>query len=277
MDTGWGVFCILPMIGSGVLYYNYLIYIKNGDFSALALTGIFVILMMATVFYVFNYVLQQLHEKYQVLEQKRILDLQNKAQLDQFERHREVAEKTNRRWHDLRHSIQQLIDFLEDGNTEMAISYLKEQRGVDILQKEVYCFHSGVNSILCLWAERSRKVGIQFDVKADIPESLRIEPMELSALFSNAIENAYEACMRISEDADKFIKIETNYNGKRLAIAITNSCLKEIPFEAGFPVSVKKSGGIGTKSMVYTAERFSGTTYFEAKDGIFTARFILNV
>lgn len=277
MDTGWGVFCILPAIGSGILYYQYLMYSRNGDFSSVALTCIFDILMMATVFFVFNYVLQQLHEKYLVQEQRRILDMQNKAQLDQFEQQREAAEKSNRRWHDLRHSIQQLIEFIETGNTELALSYLKEQQGMDSLPKEVYCLHAGVNSILCLWAARSRKAGIQFDVKADIPDSLGIEPMELTAVFANAIENAFEACMRISEEHHRFIKIEANYNGRRLAIAITNSCLQEISFEDGFPVSTKKSGGIGTKSIAYTVKRFSGTTYFEAQDGVFTARFILNV
>jgi hypothetical protein len=72
--------------------------------------GFLVLLMMAVVFFVFNYVLNQLHDKYLLQGQQRILALQNKAQLEQFERQREAAELSNRRWHDLRHNTRQLIE-----------------------------------------------------------------------------------------------------------------------------------------------------------------------
>jgi hypothetical protein len=40
---------------------------------------------------------------------------------------------------------------------------------------------------------------------------------------------------------------------------------------------MKKGGGIGTRSIAYTVERFAGTKFFEAKDGVFIARFVLNI
>jgi hypothetical protein len=203
--------------------------------------------------------------------------MQNKAQWDQFEQQREAAEKSNRRWHDLRHNTQELIELLEAGNTPMALTYLKEQRGMNQIPCEVYCMHAAVNSMLRLWAERSRKEGITVEIRADVPEKLEIEPMELSALFANAFENAYEACLRLSDNVPKYIQVDANYNGKRLAIGFTNSCLKDIPFEKDMPLSLKKGGGIGTRSISYTVERFSGTKYFEAKDGVFVARFILKI
>ena len=277
MVRGWGIFSILPIIGSAVLYYEYLVYGRDGNFSEVGLICLFDILMMTMVFIVFNFILKELHEKYLVQEQKRILDIQNKAQWDQFEQQREANEKMNRRWHDLRHSTQQLIDLLEAGNAETALTYLKEQRGIDQVQREDYCLHPAVNSIICLWVERCKKAGIKVEVKTDIPDKLEIDPMELSALFANALENAYEGCMRLPEEANRFLRIEANYNGKRLAIGVENSCVKEIFFENNMPVSMKKSGGIGTRSMIYTVQRFNGTSFFEAKEGIFKARFVLNI
>ncbi len=277
LEKGWGVFSILPLISCLVMYYQYVIYSHTGDFSDVVVNCIFIILMMTAVFLVFNYVLTQLHEKYLLQEQRRILAMQNKAQLDQFEQQRESSEKSNRRWHDLRHGTQQLIDLLEDGKVDTALEYLKEQRGEAQVEKITYCMHPVVNSMLCLWAEKAKRAGISIEISTDIPEQLMIEPLELSALFANAIENAYEACLRLPLEVNKFIRVQAFYKTGRLAIGITNSCLPEVPFENDMPVSMKKGGGIGTRSIAYTVERFAGTKFFEAKDGIFTARFILNI
>lgn len=277
IEKGWGIFCILPLIGSIALAKKYLKFSREGDFSSIFSDCVIIVLIMATIFAVFNYVFDQLHEKYLVQEQSRILSMQNKAQKDQFEQQKEAAEKTNRRWHDMRHNTHELIGLLEAGNTEMALTYLKEQSGIGDIPKELYCLHTAVNSILCLWAERSRKLGITVEILADVPVNLDIEPMELSALFANAFENAYEGCLRLPESVPKYIKIDSHYNGKRLAVGFLNSCVDDISFVEDMPVSTKKGGGIGTRSMSYTIKRFHGVIYFEAKDRMFTTRFVLKV
>lgn len=277
VKKGWGVFSILPTIGCLFLFYKYLIYLLKGDFSLIFADCVMISCVMTVVFLVFFYVLTQLHEKYILQEQKRILDIQNKAQQNQFEQHMEANEKINRRWHDMRHNTQQLIYLLEAGETSIALNYLKEQRGADEIAKEEYCLHPAVNSILCLWVQRAKKAGIHVDINADVPEMLEIEPMELSSLFANAFENAYDGCMRLSDEGKKYIKVDAYYNGKRLAIGFMNPCLEDIPFYEGHPVSSKADGGIGTRSIMYTVKRFRGTAYFKAEKGVFTARFILNI
>ena len=277
IEKGWGIFSILPVLGSVVLYYGYLRYGRGGSFIHILYLSTATIIMMASMYGVIFYMFQQLHEKYRVLEQQRILTMQNKAQMDQHILFKEATEKTNRRWHDLRHTIQMMIELLESGDTNTAIGYLKEQMDVIVVPKVEYCQHPAVNSILCLWAERSRKEDIIFSIVASVPKTLKIEPVELSALFANAIENAFFACMELPKDVERYIKVETHYNGKRLAIGITNTCRDKIRFEGKMPVSKKEGGGIGTRSMVYTVRRFYGAYTFSTKDGLFFTRFVLNV
>ncbi len=274
---GWGIFSILPVLGSVVLYYSFVKYGNKGSFVEVLYVTSATIVLMGSVYVVIIYLFQQLHEKYIVQEQQRMLSMQNKAQLDQHILFREAAEKTNRRWHDARHATQTLIELLESGNVETALGHLKEQMGMGGLSKEEYCQHPAVNSILCLWAERSRKENIPLTIAANVPDSLEIEPVELSALFANAIENAYLACLELPIDAGRFIKVESQYNGKRLAIGITNTCKDSISFDHDMPVSSKEGGGIGTRSMVYTVKRFHGAYTFSAEGGLFSTRFVLNV
>ena len=277
IQKGWLIFSIIPIVGSIVIYYSF--YIFNGKENFMEILYIISIsLLVMTIFYiVIFYMFMQLHEKYLIQEQQKILAIQNKAQLDQFISFKESSDESNRRWHDYSHNTEQLIDFLESDEVDDALDYLKKLRKSDVKAIENFCEHTGVNSILVLWNERSLKEDIKMEIKCIIPKELKIDPMELSALFSNAIENAYNACILIPESESRFISVKANYNGKRLAIGIENSCSANINFHNKIPVSKKKGGGIGTRSIIYTIKRFHGAYTFKVKDGVFLARFILNI
>lgn len=274
---GWGIFCILPFIGILVIYYEYMRYFEYGNNVEALFSACLMICILTVVFILFLYIFKQLHEKYLAQEQQRILVLQNKAMYEQFEQQKAASEKANRRWHDMRHHTTELINLLESGETEQALQYLREQLGMDNIPKEEYCLHPAVNSILCLWAQRARKAGIHTEIHTEVPSTLAIDPSELSALFANAFENSYHGCLVLPEDTPRYIKVEATYNGKRLAIGFTNPCRKNIRFEDGIPLSEKEGGGIGSRSIVYTVKRYHGMAFFKETDGVFHARFILNL
>ena len=277
LEKGWGIFSIQPAIGLIFMYFQYFQFGIDKKSNPMLINCAIISLLILVVFWILYYVFKQLHEKYLIQEQQRILVIQSKAQLDKFEQQKEMAEMANRRWHDLRHSTQELIELLEAGELETALAYLKEQRGMANVPKADFCLHPAVNSILCLWAERSRKAEIDVELHMDVPEKLDIDPMELAALFANAFENAYEGCKRLPEGAEKYIKAMAHYNGKQLAVGFSNSCVDHIKFENDMPISEKHGGGIGTRSMAYTVQRFRGNITFDVKDCVFTARFVLNI
>lgn len=277
LTKGWGMFSLLPMIGTVALYYQYS---RQGfTLSKLwtLLYGSTIILTLFMVFFTFYYIFSQLHDKNLIQEQQRILSLQTKAQWEMFERQKEEAEKSNRRWHDLRFHTNNMIELLEGGDTATALHYLKEQNGMDeIIQKE-YCRHSSVNGILCLWAERYRKSGIDFDFKTDIPYNLKIDSAQLSVFFANALENAFNGCLCLPKEQNRFILVHTDYNDHCLSIGMKNSCTEDILFQDGVPVSRKQGGGHGIKSMIYTVNQYSGSIQFNTKDNIFTLEAIFNL
>ena len=274
---GWGIFSILPVIGSGILYFEFLRYSKNGNFVEILYVTSTMIVFLSIVFGLMLYMFKQLHEKYIIQEQQRMLSMQNKAQLEHFLLSQEASEKSNRRWHDLRHNTQSVLELLESGDIKRATEYLKEHMNMPSISKVVYCEHFAVNSIMCLWVQRCKKEGISMEIMLNVPQELEIEPMELSALFSNAIENAYNSCVLIPQEESRYIKVESQYNAKRLAIGITNTLKGSVQFKDGIPLSLKSGGGIGTRSMIYTVKRFHGAYTFTAQDGLFITRFVLNV
>ncbi len=277
ITSGWGMFCILPALGTAAMYYQYSRYgfsVRNLWTLLYGSTVIFILFMM---FFTFYYIFSQLYDKNFIQEQQRILSLQTKAQWEMFERQKEEAEKSNRRWHDLRFHMNNMIELLEGGETATALLYLKEQYSMDeILQKE-YCHHTSVNGILCLWAERSRNAGIDIDFKTEIPSVLKIDSMELATFFANALENAYSGCLCLPKEQKRFILVHADYTNHCLSIGIKNSCSEEILFRDGVPVSGKQGGGNGIKSMIYTIKQYSGTIRFDKGESTFTLSAVLNL
>jgi sensor histidine kinase regulating citrate/malate metabolism len=232
---------------------------------------------MLIIFITFFYIFHQLHERNLLQEQQRILALQSKAQWGMFEYQKQASDMTNRKWHDFRFHSNNLIELLEEGKIDMALTYLKEQQILDIPENVEYCKHSSVNSILLFWAGRVQKAGISINIKTEIPQILNIDPMELSALFANALENAYDGCECLPENCAKYISIEADYKGERLTVMITNSCQNDIFFHDDLPVSQREGGGNGIRSMQYIAKRHKGTAFFNASDNQFTFRTVLYI
>ena len=67
----------------------------------------------------------------------------------------------------------------------------------------------------------------------------------------------------------------TEKRGKKLFLQITNSCLPDVQFREGVPVTDRTGHGLGVRSICAISERYGGLTSFAAKDGQFTLRVML--
>jgi signal transduction histidine kinase len=120
----------------------------------------------------------------------------------------------------------------------------------------------------------SENIKTSFDV--NIPDNIGIDPVDLTCILGNALENALEACLRLPKDQEKEIMVKAIYLDHRLRVRVENTCDTDIPFEGELPVTNKIGGGTGTRSILYTAERYDGTAGFMAVDGQFIAQIVLN-
>ena len=123
--------------------------------------------------------------------------------------------------------------------------------------------------------------GVKIELEARVPSSIPMDEVALVGLIANALENAVEGCLRCPEGVERFVKgtfAYTDHHGVgKFHMVVENSCLQHIAFENGYPVSQKKSGGTGTKSIAYTAEQFNGMAEFTAEKGLFRTRVLLHL
>lgn len=220
--------------------------------------------------------------RYEGHERESILSLQNKMWEEQIEEQKNAVNAARRDRHDLRHHYDTLLSMLEGGKTQEAVIYLNAQtQRTESMVLAGICEHLAANAILSRWAARARENGIKTEIEASIPANLPMDEVALVSILANSFENAVEGCLRTPEGTVRFITVNiaySVYNGaKKLHIVFENTCADNIVFESGFPKSQKCGGGTGTRSISYTAERYSGIVEFTAQDGVFRTRVLLHL
>jgi hypothetical protein len=221
-------------------------------------------------------------EKHELKERESILALQNKMWEEQIEEQKKSVNEARRDRHDLRHHYDTLLSMLENRKTQEAITYLNAQtQRTESAVLSGICENLAANAILSRWAARAQENGIKTDIDAGIPANLPMDEVSLVGILANAFENAVEGCLRVQEDADRYIKAKIAYsvfNGAgKLHIVFENTCEDNIVFENGFPKSQKPGGGTGSKSIAYTAERYHGMVEFTSENGVFRTRVHLHL
>ena len=165
---------------------------------------------------------------------------------------------------------------MEQLQTSLNLQVTQAMREIEAGKVTAYCENEAANLIFSAFADRAAKAGVQFTVQAGISQALPVSESDLCVLLSNALENALHAAVRCREAGQgAFIETTGHEKGKKLFLQITNSCLPDVQFREGIPVTDRTGHGLGVRSICAISERYSGLTSFAAKDGQFTLRVML--
>jgi hypothetical protein len=263
-----------------VLQYYPRMYWYEGDSRGLLIASSY--LVFFSVYWLIFRSIVALVGKYEVQARERILAQQNKLWEEQIEEQKMAVNFARRDRHDLRHHYDTLLTMLEGGKTMDAVSYLNAQtQRMENTVLAGICEHSAANAILSRWEARARENGILTEIEARIPADIPMDGVALVGILANAFENAVEGCQRGPDNVKQFITAKiaySVYNGAgKLHIVVENSCLQNLEFENSLPKSLKAGGGTGTKSIVYTTEKYHGMADFTAENGVFRMRVLLHL
>lgn len=176
-----------------------------------------------------------------------------------------------RQVHDFKNHIRTIDGMLEDGTK--AKIYTEELLQASYISAK-YCHSENeiINSIInCKIAEANAQE-IKFMHKVLIFSPINIMSIDICAILSNQIDNAIEACAKISDDKPKEIKVEIWQRESFLFFKVTNTTA-ENPFnKEGQLISRKKDSeihGFGIKNIRETASKYDGELVNKYKDGKF--------
>ena len=184
------------------------------------------------------------------------------------------AEETHRRFrHDMRHHLNTIAEYAKANDVSGILAYVREY-SMDISEAAVkqYSVNSTINMVLSAYAGKAGESGIEFSVRCNVSEKLKVRDIDLIALFGNLLENALHGCQKSGKENAR-IKVHIRLQSERLFIVCDNTCPDNLELVGGLPAS--KS--IGISSILAVCRKYDGNLDYRVENGICSACAVLNL
>lgn len=184
--------------------------------------------------------------------------------------------------HDLHNHAQTMQAYLELGQTAELAAYLRQlnddyQQVDNLLRTGNVMADAILNSKLSL--AQSHKLNIH--AKARVPASSSIPDVSLCTILGNLLDNAMEACLRLEDPSQGFIRVYISPMKGQLYISVTNSSPSRAKKENGRFLSAKPGRdrharhGFGLSQIDRAARHCGGYVNRQQEEGVFATEVML--
>lgn len=213
---------------------------------------------------------------------RRWMDLRLQAyQSDLMTKHYEEVEHSYRQmrgWrHDYHNHIQTLKALLAQGRTADMEAYLsalhQDLTAVDTLIRSGNVMADAiVNSKLSLAKARD----IQINAKAALPKGLPISQVDLCVILGNLLDNAIEACLRLGDPKERFLRLYIDVFKDELYLSVSNAS-GQAPRRLGLRYLSSKgpTHGFGLARVDKVVQKYGGHVNRQHEPGVFATEVLL--
>lgn len=262
-------------------FVYYLFDYTMGVYTSLLYSGLEVVveffgfmLCISYLLFVFLY-FKQYEENLEAEQKNRLMELKRRQYEKEITAIRRSENEISILRHDMRHFLLNLSAYIENGETEKAEEYIESLiTAADHTATRKYCKNEIVNIILSSHESEMEKGQIKFTYAIELPDMLPFSDVDITAILSNAIENAIKAVLKLPAE-ERIIHLELRMNGGKLLVSLKNRFGEPPVLVDGIPMSTVPGHGIGTQSIRYMAEKLKGNCQFTLIDDYFVLQVIL--
>lgn len=193
-----------------------------------------------------------------------MLRSENELMADNYKTLHSTQQEYARTLHDFKHHVRTVHELISDGKVESALEYTDSLLKTSY-QQAAQC-HSGndiVDAIINSKFSEAQTKGIQFTYMANLHIPIQIDPVDLCGVLANQLENAFEACMHISNPAKRVVHTEIKQVQSFVILRVENSVLSD-PFTDNPDLHSTKPDssiphGYGLFNIRSIAQKYEGT------------------
>ncbi|MCI9619196.1 MAG: sensor histidine kinase, partial [Dorea sp.] len=212
--------------------------------TGLSLIGVLLITLFTGIVFLKNKTLEK---------EKELLIMRDTMVTQKYTELEKAMEKNRQLSHDLKNHILVLKHFKMEENYEGIDRYIEEiEQSFFDIKRSVWTGNQIADMLLEQKRTMAEQEGITFTIQAVPIAEWMFDDSETCSLLGNLLDNAIEACMRMDDNADKWISVKIENQKQLLFIKIENSVNEAPVMEKGRPVSVKKDKmrhGYGLKNV----------------------------
>ncbi|MDE6021526.1 MAG: ATP-binding protein [Ruminococcus sp.] len=176
--------------------------------------------------------------------------------------------------HDYRNHIQNMKNRLDGDQGELE-QYLDEL-AEDLTQADTSIKTGNVMADAVLNSKLSvaEQKGIQLNIKAHIPQGMTMTDVELCSVLGNLIDNAIEACEKLSYD-QRFMRVYIDKFKGQFYLSVQNSSPSVRRDKGTYRTTKEGSHGFGLFRIDRIAKKYGGYVNRQYEEGIFATELLI--
>ncbi|MCR8745639.1 sensor histidine kinase [Romboutsia lituseburensis] len=238
----------------------------------------FMIIISNIAFYI---ILKTIIESQNIKHENKILTDNILKEYNYYLKMNKEQEKVKEIYHDIKNHMICMKDMCKNNEIENAKNYIGNiEVGLKNYTNYNQNFNTGnmiVDSILNNKKILCEEKSIGFDVDVDFSKNDYMQMTDICIIFSNIIDNAIEACIKIqTDDLNKKIRIESKYIENFCVIVIENTKTNQVKHKNNNLITTKKDKfihGIGLKNVKNVVKKYLGEVVIEHSE----EKFILKI
>lgn len=198
------------------------------------------------------------------------------AELEYVKRYKDSQTQTRAFRHDIANQLTLTNMLMENGKLDEAKEHLQELLGnVQALSPRFVTGDEMLDCIVSMKAEKMEEHGIAFTLDGIVDGGLGMKPMDLCAVFANALDNAIEAARTTDPSMKPCISMQLRRTPQFFVIKITNSAKGKIDVEKLFAMegyTTKRDArdhGLGLRNIHQHVEAYDGMIKAESAEDTF--------
>ena len=206
-----------------------------------------------------------------------LLEQQANLQYDYYTNQEEKYNESIKILHDVNKHLDMIKEIYKLDRAEEAREYADEiGRILQPLILKEYTNNPTLNIILNDRKRCASMHKIKFDMEIGYIDLSFMNPIEVTTVFGNLIDNAIEGCNRASGE-EKVINMKLNMYNDFIVVNISNTSENIFKWSNGKPISVKgERHGIGLINVENVVNKYNGNMLLEEKEGLFMCNIIFN-
>ncbi len=178
-------------------------------------------------------------------------------------------------YHDMKNHL--LVLKAQDGHSQEVGESIEKLRE-EIEAYEAY-YHTGndfLDIIIRDKLRKARELQIDFQAKIRFEAGSFIEPLDISTIFGNALDNAIEASEKLPESM-RLITAKASRIHDMLMVAVENNMQSDLPSDEKTCKDDKFLHGFGLSNIRKAAEKYEGQCMVKARDGKYVLKIMIPV
>ena len=274
LNYGWIILSLIPIATSLLMLYTNYVYFRQDPLSAaIVLYGLIVV--CACAYYLMYLFFERVQQEDEARRSAQMSALQLSALQSRLDTIQTMEDAVRIERHDLRHRFRAISELVARGKNQEALEFIGAvQTQLEERKPVRWCRPPVLDAVFSFYFRQAQQKDIRVDAQIALTDQLPVDEAELAVVFSNALENAIRACMRLPKEQRELRCEVISYPS--LMFEFSNPYAGTILFdEMGLPVSSRQGHGIGSHSIAAFCEKHGASYRYTAEDGRFSLRIIL--